>query len=111
MEPLAEGPFFALVQIVDDETRVRALAQEAVARAPLPVVRELRFDSTVRLASFAALRDLITLADASRAATFAAREDDLRAAYDALAGPDGELAVASPYVVHVLRRGPATLSP
>jgi ubiquinone/menaquinone biosynthesis C-methylase UbiE len=104
VEPLAEGPFFGLVAHVDDETRVRALAQAAIARAPLPAERELRFDVLVRLASFAAFRDRITLADATRTAIFAAREDELRAAYDALAGPGGELALPSPYVAHLLRR-------
>jgi ubiquinone/menaquinone biosynthesis C-methylase UbiE len=104
LEPLAEGPFFALVAMVDDETRVRALAQEAVAGGPLPVARELRFDAPVRLASFDAFRDRITLADADRAAIFADREPKLRAAYGELAGPDGALALASPYVAHLLRR-------
>src|SRR5262249_12286795 len=32
-EPLAEGPFFELVKLIDDETEVRAQAQAAVARA------------------------------------------------------------------------------
>jgi ubiquinone/menaquinone biosynthesis C-methylase UbiE len=104
LEPLAEGPFFSLVAIVDDETRVRALAREAVARAALPVEHELRFDAPLRLASFEAFRDRVTLADATRTATFAAREDEQRDAYAALAGPDGALAVASPYVAYQLRR-------
>jgi SAM-dependent methyltransferase len=103
-EPLAEGPFFALVRMVDDETRVRALAQEAVSRAPLRLERELRLEAPVRLPSFAAFRDMVTLADAARASVFAAREAELRAAYDAAAGPDGALALSSPYVVHLLRR-------
>jgi SAM-dependent methyltransferase len=104
VEPLAEGAFFALVAIVDDETRVRALAQAAILRAPLPVERELRFDAPVRLGSFDAFRDRITLADADRAAIFAEREAEVRAAYDALAGPDGTLDLTSPYVAHLLRR-------
>jgi ubiquinone/menaquinone biosynthesis C-methylase UbiE len=104
VEPLAEGPFFALVAHVDDETRVRGLAQAAIARSALPVEHELRFDVRVELASFAAFRDRITLADATRTATFAAREEEIRAAYDELAGPGGELSLPSPYVAHRLRR-------
>ncbi len=104
LEPVADGPFFALVRMVDDETSVRALAQEAVARAALPVVRELRFDAPVRLPSFDAFRDRITLADASRAAAFAEREAELRAAYDERAGADGVFEAASPYVAQLLRR-------
>jgi SAM-dependent methyltransferase len=104
LEPLAAGPFFALVRMVDDETRVRALAQAAVSRAPLQPAQELRFDAPVRLASFDAFRDLITLADAARAATFAGREAELRAAYDEQAGAGGAYEALSPYLVHVLRR-------
>ncbi len=104
IEPVAAGPFFSLVAMVDDETRVRALAQEAVARAPLALETELRFDAPVRLPSFGAFRDRITLADAERGSAFAEREAELRAAYDELAGAGGELALTSPYVTHLLRR-------
>lgn len=107
-EPLPEGPFFALVRPVDDETRVRALAQEAIARAAaadgLELERELRFDVPVRLAGFGALRDRLVLSDPSRAARFAEREASLREAYDELAGPDGALELRSPVVAHLLRR-------
>ena len=78
-EPLAQGPFFDLVALVDDETRVRALAQEAIARSPLIVERELRFDVPVRIRGIDDLRERIVGADPARADVFAAREDELRA--------------------------------
>lgn len=98
-EPLAEGPFFDLVALVDDETRVRALAQEAIAAAPLTIERELRFDVPVRLDGLESLRARVVGADPSRAARFAAREDELRAGLERL-GPE----VTVPSVAHVLRR-------
>ncbi|MGZ4275060.1 MAG: class I SAM-dependent methyltransferase [Solirubrobacteraceae bacterium] len=97
-EPLAQGAFFELVALVDDETRVRALAQAAIARCGL-VERELRFDVPVRLDSLAALRERIVGADPARAATFDARRDELSARLSAL-GPR----TVAPSVAHVLRR-------
>ena len=59
----------------------------------------------MRLPSFAAFRDRITLADAERAAAFAEREAELRAAYDELAGAGRRArGLTSPYVAHLLRR-------
>ena len=98
-EPLAEGPFFDLVALVDDETRVRALAQQAIAAAPLSIERELRFDVPVRLEGLEALRARVVGADPARAERFAAREDELRAGLARL-GRD----VTVPSVAHVLRR-------
>jgi SAM-dependent methyltransferase len=98
-EPLAQGPFFDLVALVDDETRVRALAQEAIARSPLVVVRELRFDVPVRVGGLDDLRERIVGADPARADAFAAREDELRAGLAALGSE-----ISAPSVAHVLRR-------
>ncbi|MDP9344900.1 MAG: class I SAM-dependent methyltransferase [Actinomycetota bacterium] len=98
-EPLAQGPFFALVALVDDETRVRALAQEAIARSPLTVERELRFDVPVHIGGLDDLRARIVGADPARAQVFAAREVELRAG---LAGLGAE--VSAPSVAHLLHR-------
>jgi len=98
-EPLAQGAFFDLVALVDDETRVRALAQEAIARSPLTVERELRFDVPVRIRGLDDLRERIVGADPSRAEAFAAREDELRAGLQALGAE-----ISAPSVAHVLRR-------
>ena len=98
-EPLAQGPFFDLVALVDDETRVRALAQEAIARSPLVVARELRFDVPVRIGGLDDLRARIVGADPARAQTFAARAGELRAGLAALGAE-----ISAPSVAHVLRR-------
>ncbi len=106
-EPLPDGEFFALVQLVDDETEVRRLAQEALRRAAdagLRLDRELRFDVPVTLSSFDAFRARIVGADPSRAGRFAELEPQLRDGYMALAGPDGSASVTIPSVAALLYR-------
>jgi SAM-dependent methyltransferase len=107
-EPLAEGAFFALVRLVDDESRVRALAQAAVRRAGrsgLELMREVRFDAPVSLAGFHAFHDTVVLADPRRRAAFAAAEEELRARFAAAAEPDGEgVRFLQPTVAQLLRR-------
>lgn len=106
-EPLPEGPFFALVRLVDDETQVRALAQEALARAPaagLAREHELRFDVPLALSGFDELRERIVAADPARAPRFAQLEPQLRAGYAALAEVDGAARLVVPSVAVRLRR-------
>jgi SAM-dependent methyltransferase len=106
-EPLPEGPFFALVALVDDETTVRAQAQEALARAAaagLQRERELRFDVAVTLQSFDELRERIVGADPARADDFAAVESQLRERFEALVGPGGEVRVTVPSVAVLMTR-------
>lgn len=98
-EPLAQGSFFALVALVDDETRVRALAQEAIAASDLHLERALRFDVPLRVGGLDDLRERIVGADPQRAGAFAAREAELRAGLEALGGE-----ISVPSVAHVLRR-------
>jgi SAM-dependent methyltransferase len=84
-EPLAEGEYFELVALVDDEREVRARAQAAIA-----ATRALRRERTVeyavplRLAGFDAFRERVIGADPSRADRFAALEDELRVRFAAL---------------------------
>ncbi len=106
-EPLPEGPFFALVALVDDETTVRAQAQAALARASaagLQPERELRFDVGLTLGGFDELRERIVSADPARAGDFAALEPQLRERFAALAGPGGEARVTVPSVAVLLKR-------
>lgn len=106
-EPVAEGTYFELVRAVDDETRVRAAAQDALGRAGahgLRLERELRFGAPVRFTSFDALRERLVLADPARAERFTELEARLRAAYDELAGPDGAAELVGPTLVTLLRR-------
>jgi SAM-dependent methyltransferase len=106
-EPLPEGEFFELVKLVDDETEVRALAQQALARASaagLQCDRELRFDVPVTLQSFDAVRARVVGADPSRAARFMELEPQLRERYGVLAAPDGSASVTIPSVATLLYR-------
>jgi SAM-dependent methyltransferase len=99
-EPVAQGEFFELLRMVDDETEVRALAQAALRRAGdagLRLEREVSFDAPVALPDFEALRDLVVSADPLREARLREVEPALRAAFAATAGRT----LRSPCVVHV----------
>lgn len=109
-EPLAEGPYFELVRVVDDETAVRAAAQAAIARADrhgLAHEQTIEFESDVVHPDFASFRDRVVLADAARAAAFEGIGDELRARFEASADrtADGAFRFRHPMRVAVLRRG------
>jgi len=108
-EPLAEGPYFALVRAVDDETEVRAAAQAAIGRADrhgLAHEQTIEFDSEVVHPDFASFRDRVVLADAARAEALAGIEGDLRALFETTAErtDDGAYRFRHPMRVDVLRR-------
>ena len=88
LEPVADGP---VLRAGGDrrrrDARARARAGGGRPRRRCRVERELRFDAPVRLASFDALPRPDHARRRRRAPpTFAEREDELRAAYDELAG-------------------------
>ena len=83
-EPLAEGDYFELVRIVDDETGVRAAAQRAVAdceRAGLERMRTLDYEVGAVSAGIDTLRRRIVDVDPERAAVFDAHADELTEAF------------------------------
>jgi SAM-dependent methyltransferase len=83
-EPLAEGDYFELVRIVDDETDVRAAAQRALAdceRAGLARMRTLEYEVGALSAGIHTLRKRIVDVDPERAAVFDAHEDELIEAF------------------------------
>lgn len=83
-EPLAEGDYFELVSIVDDETEVRAAAQRALAdceRAGLERMRTLEYEVGAVSAGIETLRKRIVDVDPERAAVFDAHADELTAAF------------------------------
>lgn len=89
-EPLAEGSFFELMRDVEDETDVRAAAQEALRRALEGglVQRESREVVTVTtLTDFEAFRTRMIGVDPGRATAIEKHEGALRAAFDALGRP------------------------
>lgn len=88
-EPLAEGPYFELLRLIDDETAARRAAHDALRRAGdhgLRQLREVRFDARVVHADFDDFRDRVVLADASRAARFPVHETKMRERFASLAG-------------------------
>jgi ubiquinone/menaquinone biosynthesis C-methylase UbiE len=91
-EPLTDGPMFALVRRVDDETEVRAQAQAALERAPevgLERVRTVEYEVSRSFPDLAALRRVIVGADPGRADAFDAAAEDLARDFAALGEPDG----------------------
>lgn len=75
VEPLAEGSSFEVLRPVDDETAVRALAQEAIAAClaggAARVVRRLDFDDVRRVAGVDGFLARVVAVDPSRAAAAA----------------------------------------
>ena len=72
-EPLAEGSFFELTRIVDDETDVRAAAQEALAQtsdAGLHRATTIDYDAPLSVADLPGLRARVVAADPRRAVRF-----------------------------------------
>jgi ubiquinone/menaquinone biosynthesis C-methylase UbiE len=86
-EPLAEGPFFELLLMVEDETEVRAAAQHALDRASAARFAQLaRRDALIALllADFEALRAHMVSVEPARAAAFERHDRALRAAFERL---------------------------
>jgi len=72
-EPLAEGNFFELTRMVDDEVEVRAAAQAALARASaagLHRATTVDYEAPLTVAGLTGLRERIVAADPSRADRF-----------------------------------------
>jgi SAM-dependent methyltransferase len=106
-EPLAEGEQFEVLQPLDDETRVRQAAQEALGRLPegLEIDRTVLLDLRVPHRSFEALCDRVLTNDAERAARFPAVREEMRARFERLAVPaDGGFLLRQPTKVDLLRR-------
>lgn len=81
-EPLPEGDFFELLRPVDDETEVRAKAQEAMSAATgFDRVKTVEYDVTLPIGAFEELRERVLAADPSRTTRFAEVEADLRAKF------------------------------
>jgi len=83
-EPLAEGDYFELVRIVDDETDVRAAAQRALVdceRAGLQRMQTLEYEVGAVSTGIGTLRKRIVDVDPERAAVFDAHQDELTEAF------------------------------
>jgi SAM-dependent methyltransferase len=79
-EPLAEGQYFEIVRLVEDEREVRAAAQRALRgahSAGLDVIEELEYDALVRHHDFGAFRDRMLLTGRNRATALAAHAHEI----------------------------------
>ncbi len=93
VEPLAEGDFFALTRLVEDEVDVRAAAQDTVARAQetgLECAATVDYEVRVCLGGFESLRTRIVSVDPARAAVFDARRAELAEAFARLGEPGAQ---------------------
>jgi SAM-dependent methyltransferase len=108
-EPLAEGDYFELVSLVEDELEVRGAAQRALAEASLAGLdRVSTVDYEVRLciAGLAMLRARVVSVDPARAEAFDAHQAELAEAFERLGEPGsrpGERCFQQPMRADVLR--------
>jgi SAM-dependent methyltransferase len=107
-EPLAEGPFFELMRPIEDETAVRAAAQNALNRARgTRFVQLARRDAlmAVRLADFDAFRGHMVGVEPARAAALERQDAALRATFERLGRRvEGGYEFDAPLCVEGLRR-------
>ena len=109
VEPIAEGPVFELMRGVEDETAVRAAAEDALARAyggagwRLVVRRE--YCAPVKYAGFQTFRDGLVKVDPAREAAVAAQEAWMRERFEAWArAADGARWLDQPTRATLLQR-------
>ena len=109
VEPIAEGPLFELTRVVEDETAVRAAADDALARAHdgagWRLIARREYDAPVKYAGFQAFRDGLVKVDPAREATVAQHEDWLRTGFERLAREaDGAFWLDQPTRATLLQR-------
>jgi hypothetical protein len=107
-EPVAEGPGHELVAIIDDETEVRELAQQAIDRATahgFELLSDTRYASRMVVASADTFGERIVGIDPRRAARWTEARDEFVAAFDRLGVPgEGGRAFDNQTRVKVLRK-------
>jgi SAM-dependent methyltransferase len=89
-EPLAEGNFYALVAIIDNEDEVRAAAQRALAEAGaagLTLVASEDYELEALVGDLDMLRRRMVAVDPARADVFDARRPELEQRYARLGEP------------------------
>ncbi len=108
VEPLAEGDYFELVSMIEDELEVRESAQRALrdaAEAGLERETTVEYDVAITIASLAALRARVVSVDPARAAKFDVHEAELGHALARLGEPGaaGERRFLQPMRAALLR--------
>lgn len=92
-EPLAEGDYFELLRLVEDELEVRRAAQRALddaQRAGFEREATVEYDVAIEIAGIEALRERVVRVDPDRAALFAARQAEIEQALARLGEPAGD---------------------
>ncbi|MGU3544070.1 class I SAM-dependent methyltransferase [Methylobacterium sp. A52T] len=108
VEPLAEGSFFDALRPIEDETAVRAAAQEAIAAALARGAYACRRDATIerreRFDSLDAFLARVSAVDPAREATIRDRRSVVEAAFLKAAAreADGQFGLVQPLRIHVL---------
>ncbi len=108
-EPLAQGDFFALTSLVEDELEARAAAQAALAqaaRAGLDRALTVEYDVRLSIADLAAFHHRMVSVDPERAAIMDAHAKDLAEAFERLGEPGerpGERCFVAPMRADLLR--------
>ncbi|HWF36668.1 MAG TPA: class I SAM-dependent methyltransferase [Solirubrobacteraceae bacterium] len=112
-EPLAEGDYYALTALVEDELEVRRAADDALTRASqagLERATTIQYEVRVCIAGLDALRKRMVSANPARAASFDARQQELAEAFARLGEPGadpGERCFVQPMRADVLRAASA----
>ncbi|CCQ74450.1 methyltransferase domain-containing protein [Magnetospira sp. QH-2] len=108
-EPVAEGPFFTLMQPIDDETEVRALALAAIDNAEDHGLREITRAvhlHPMRYPDYETFAQRIGNIDPTRRAKFAALDARMRAAFEELGETrDDGVWFHQPTRTHLLGKG------
>jgi SAM-dependent methyltransferase len=113
VEPLAEGSYFELLSLVEDEREVRAAAQRALKDSGgfgLERVTTVEYEVRFRIADLGVLRARAVSVDPARAEIFEARQAELAAAFARLGEADGDTGgrwFVQPMRADVLRAGGA----
>ncbi|MGU3540450.1 class I SAM-dependent methyltransferase [Methylobacterium sp. A54F] len=110
VEPLAEGSYFAALRPIEDETAVRAAAQEALARAVdsgvLRCLRDVTFVRTERFPDLDAFVARAVAVDPARRAAAEARRAEVAEAFaGAASGQPGDHVLVQPLRAQVLVAG------
>jgi len=85
LEPVPDGPSFQVGRLIDDETTVRTLAQEALAKATtlgFELETEYSYDSSSTYTDFAAYERILVGIDPTRAARMEEVRDEARAQFE-----------------------------
>lgn len=112
-EPLAEGDFFELTSLVEDEREVRAAAQRSVADARavgLDRAQMFEYDARLCLADLDAFAARIISVDPARGEAFEAQKSQVAEAFSRLGSPGerpGERCFLTPMRVDLMRPAPA----